>query len=96
MVANVTMMQKGVSHLLNAELFGTLIKKVQVERVDIQVPILRTCYNCIRRDSQNQMPSIAIENKAIEAFATIADSSSVVEVQVGCCECIMMLWYLLN
>lgn len=83
---------KGVRILFEYNLFDKLCKKLQKERLDIQVFILTTCYNCIRMGESAHMPSLAVECNALEIFSDVAKNSKIVEVQVASCECIMMLW----
>jgi hypothetical protein len=88
---NASSQQKGVQQILDSKLFGLLISKIHQERLDIQVLILNTCYNCIRYGSKNYMPHTALEVDAIDTFTTTASQSNITEVQVAACECIMML-----
>lgn len=74
-------------------LFEKLCQKLKTERLDIQVCILMTCYNCIRLADSVHMPLVAITCNALETFSHIAGAGKVLEVQVAACECIMMLWY---
>lgn len=82
----------GVQIIFEYNLFNKLCEKIRVERLDIQVSILKTCYNCIRMGETTYMPATAIECKALEIFSEVAKNSKIVEVQVAACECIMMLW----
>jgi hypothetical protein len=68
------------------------VSKIESERVDIQVFILNTCYNCIRMGNSINMPKVALQANALPIFTRVASKTSVMEVQVATCECIMMLW----
>jgi hypothetical protein len=78
--------------VLEFRLFDRFCQKAKSERLDIQVFVLKTCYNCIRLGDTVSMPAVAITSKALETFSHVASASKVEEVQVAACECIMMLW----
>ena len=84
----------GAQSIFENNLFNKLCEKIRVERLDIQVSILKTCYNCIRMGNTQYMPAIAIDCHALDIFSEVAKNSKIVEVQVAACDCIMMLWYL--
>lgn len=84
----------GVAQLLESKNFERLIKRLTGERLDVQVNILTTCYNCISKGDALYMPSIAIASNALDVFSEVAKASPVVEVQVATCQCIMALWYI--
>jgi hypothetical protein len=90
-ISNVTTSKKGVDYFLDGQLFKVLIAKLHRERLDIQIPLLRTCYNCIRLDTRGNMPQMAIESDSLMAFTDIADRSLILDVKVLACECVMML-----
>lgn len=87
-----TVLNHAVVILYDHGLFEKICKKLSAERLDIQVFILTTCYNCIRMGDPAHMPSLAIACSALEIFSEVAKNSKIVEVQVAACECIMMLW----
>lgn len=90
------MLKAGVDFVFSNNLFERLVTNLGKERLDIQILILRACYNCIRRGEDPIMPYVAIECHALEAFCQLARDSTIVEVQVLSCECIMMLWLQLS
>ncbi|KAJ3272935.1 Radial spoke head 14 [Terramyces sp. JEL0728] len=86
-LANIT------SQRLESMIFEHLILRLPQERLDIQIAILTTCYNCISKGDSVYMPSLAIASNALEVLAKVAKSSPVVEVQVATCQCIMALCF---
>ncbi|KAJ3368839.1 tetrahydrofolate synthase [Kappamyces sp. JEL0680] len=91
--SSITALAPGVQMLFDFKLFEKLVSKLGSERLDIQVFILKTCYNCIRLGSSSSMPSTAIACQALDAFTKVASQSKVLEIQVGACECIMVLCF---
>ncbi|KAJ3309701.1 Radial spoke head 14 [Boothiomyces sp. JEL0838] len=92
-LANITTQHEGVAQLLESKNFERLIKRLTGERLDVQVNILTTCYNCISKGDALYMPSIAIASNALDVFSNVAKASPVVEVQVATCQCIMALCF---
>ncbi|KAI8925993.1 armadillo-type protein [Entophlyctis helioformis] len=89
--AKVTIQREGVESLMSAGLFLPIIQRLPGERMDIQVPMLETCYNCIRLGAQPAMPSVALGCPAMDVFTELARKSLVSDVKVAACRCIMML-----
>ncbi|KAJ2996015.1 Radial spoke head 14 [Globomyces sp. JEL0801] len=83
----------GVILVLEGRFFEVLISKVTNERLDVQVHILNTVYNCLRLGPETFMPETAIESKTLEVITRVAEHSAIVEVQVAACQCIMMLCF---
>lgn len=91
--ANVSSQEKGVKSIFDTNLFSKFIAKIKSERLDIQIPILATCYNCIRMGSSIYIPFVAIQCGSLAVFTQVANVSTTLDVQVAACQCIMMLWY---
>nr|KAJ3420009.1 Presenilin-2 [Polyrhizophydium stewartii] len=77
--------------VLEFGLFVPIIERLTTERMEIQVPMLETCYNCIRLGKPPAMPDMALGCEAMQIFTDIARRSLVSEVKVAACRCIMML-----
>lgn len=74
-------------------LIPVLVRKLVTERYDIQIYILQTLYNCIRLGKEPLNPADAIKSNALNEFNNLL-KSSVTDVKVWACNCIMVLWYL--
>lgn len=74
-------------------LIQVLVKKLISERYDIQIFILQTLYNCIRLGKEPLNPADAIKANALNEFNKVL-KSSITDVKVWSCKCIMVLWYL--
>ncbi|KAJ3142030.1 Radial spoke head 14 [Physocladia obscura] len=66
-------------------------KKLPEERMDIQIMILDTLYNCIRLGRAPYIPDEPIKCDAMGAFTQILKNESVAETKVAASKCIMML-----
>ncbi|KAJ3039816.1 Radial spoke head 14 [Rhizophlyctis rosea] len=86
-----TTQQAGVDSLLSFALFPSLIQKLATERTEIKIPILETCYNCIRLGREPSMPRDALESGAMEALTGLVKKEMVTGVKVAGARCIMML-----
>ncbi|KAJ3292818.1 Radial spoke head 14 [Borealophlyctis nickersoniae] len=89
--SHTTLHRSGVDSLLSFSLFPLLIAKLPHERTEIKVPILETCYNCIRLGNAPSMPRDAVECDAMSAFTGMLKMEEVTEVKVAAARCIMML-----
>jgi len=87
---NVTEQDLGVEFAYECHLFYGICLNLAKERLDIQIPMLDTAYNCLRRVVN---PSIAIESNALALFTSCANESDIWQVQVPACQCIMMLCF---
>ncbi|KAJ3105775.1 Radial spoke head 14 [Phlyctochytrium planicorne] len=85
-----TTQQSGVENLLMFNLMGPLVKKLPDERMDIQVMILDTLYQCIRLGREPWMPKEAIDSDAMTVFTHILKTESVPETKVAAARCVMM------
>lgn len=74
-------------------LIPLLVKKLAIERYDIQIYILQTLYNCIRLGKEPLNPTDAIKSNALSEFNNLL-KSSITDVKVWACKCIMVLWYI--
>ena len=72
-------------------LLPILVKKLSAERYDIQIAILQTLYNCIRMGKEPLNPGDAIKCNALNEFNNLL-KSSVTDIKVWACKCIMVLW----
>ena len=82
----------GVENLLSYALIPILVRKLPIERYDIQIPILETLANCIRLGKEPLNPADAIKSDALQHFTNLIQSSNVTEIKVLAAECIMFLW----
>ncbi|KAJ3217998.1 Radial spoke head 14 [Dinochytrium kinnereticum] len=86
-----TTQQSGVQNLLIYNLLTPLVKKLPSERMDIQVMILDTLYQCIRLGTTPWMPKEAIESDAMSVFTHLLKTEPVPETKVAAARCVMML-----
>ncbi|KAI9209588.1 armadillo-type protein [Polychytrium aggregatum] len=89
----VTSQREGSDSCLSFSLLPVLIKKVPTERMDIQVVILETLYNCIRHGSTPWVPRDAVNNSALDIFTDLIQIELVTDVKVAACRCIMALCF---
>eukprot|EP00842_Homolaphlyctis_polyrhiza_P002287 jgi/Hompol1/3059/HPOL_000026-RA len=94
--AKVSTQPEGVEAMTTSGIFVAIVNRIAAERMDVQVPMLETCYNYIRHAKQPVMPAVALECHALEVFTELArkslvSESLVSEVKVAACRCIMML-----
>ncbi|KAI9334483.1 armadillo-type protein [Zopfochytrium polystomum] len=90
-LARVVTQQDGASNLLLYQLLVPLVKKVETERMDIQVLILDTIYQCTRLGSEPWIPAELVNCSAMEAFTRLIKKDPVTEVKVAAAKCVMML-----
>ncbi|KAJ1336887.1 hypothetical protein BSLG_001528 [Batrachochytrium salamandrivorans] len=81
----------GVVNILQSKLFVPIILRLALERMEVQISILETCYNCIRLGDDVEISKLALENGAMEEFTDILRKSLSGKVKVEACRCIMML-----
>ncbi|KAJ3112122.1 Radial spoke head 14 [Phlyctochytrium bullatum] len=86
-----TTQEAGVQNLLMYNLLTPLVKKLPNERMDIQVMILDTLYQCIRLGREPWMPKEAIDSDAMTVFTQILKTEPVPETRVAAARCVMML-----
>ncbi|KAI9336964.1 armadillo-type protein [Obelidium mucronatum] len=87
----VTCQEAGVLNLLQFSLVPQLVKRLPEERMDIQIMILNTLYQCIRMGGAQYMPEVPIKCDAMGAFTRILKKEVVAETRVAAAKCIMML-----
>ncbi|KAJ3066367.1 Radial spoke head 14, partial [Rhizoclosmatium hyalinum] len=87
----VTSQEAGVLNLLHFALLPQLVKRLPEERMDIQIMILNTLYNCIRMGGMQYMPDEPIKCDAMGAFTKILKKEVVADTRVAAAKCIMML-----
>ena len=83
---------KGVQNFMENNLFLSLIEHITKERLDIQVDMLNTCYNCIRFGTTPLVPAVPLASPALSIFTEIAKKSVVGVIKVAASRCIMALW----
>ncbi|KAJ3077020.1 Radial spoke head 14 [Podochytrium sp. JEL0797] len=88
---HVTAQESGALHLLSSHLLAPLVKRLPEERMDIQIMILNTLYNCIRMGGEMYMPDVAVKCDAMGAFTRILKMDTVADTRVAAAKCIMML-----
>ena len=76
---------------MSFSLMSFLVKKLAVERYDIQIFTLQSLYNCIRMGKEPLNPGDAMKSDALNAFNNLL-KSSVTDIKVWACKCIMVLW----
>ncbi|KAI8850944.1 armadillo-type protein [Chytridium lagenaria] len=87
----ITTQQAGVQNLLVYSLLTPLVQKLPQERMDIQVMILDTLYQCIRLGTEPWMPKEAIESDAMSVFTLLLKTEPVPDTRVAAARCVMML-----
>ncbi|KAH6586189.1 hypothetical protein BASA50_000654 [Batrachochytrium salamandrivorans] len=90
-LSRISTQKKGVVNILQSKLFVPIILRLALERMEVQISILETCYNCIRLGDDVEISKLALENGAMEEFTDILRKSLSGKVKVEACRCIMML-----
>ncbi|KAJ3355823.1 hypothetical protein HDU83_002471 [Entophlyctis luteolus] len=80
-----------VMNLLEFRLLPVLVSRLPDERMDIQIMILDTLYNCLRLGGSKYMPEVPIQCDAMGAFTRILKKEVVADTRVAAAKCIMML-----
>ncbi|KAJ3417412.1 Radial spoke head 14 [Chytridiales sp. JEL 0842] len=89
----VTAQVQGVDSLLMYNLLSSLVKRLPVERMDIQVSILHTLYSCIRLGHEPFIPKEAVNSDSLTVFTNLLKPECVTETKVAAAKCIMMLCF---
>ncbi|KAJ3191218.1 Radial spoke head 14 [Irineochytrium annulatum] len=79
----VTLQQSGVDNLLLFNLLQLLVQRLPQERMDIQVMILDTLYQCIRLGKEPWMPREAIASDAMGVWTALLRTEPVTEAKVA-------------
>ncbi|KAI8816087.1 armadillo-type protein [Fimicolochytrium jonesii] len=92
-LSQLTLDQPGAAAVLSTSgLLPALIGALPFERaLDVQVPILSACYNCIRRGAPPHVPDVPIECGAMNVFTKMLKVGCSSDVLVGVAKCIMAL-----
>ncbi|KAJ3235239.1 Radial spoke head 14 [Chytriomyces hyalinus] len=87
----ITVQESGVLSFLAMGLFEPLVARVPEERMDIQIMILETLYQCIRLGGAPYIPDEPIKCDAMGVFTRILKKELVADTRVAAAKCIMML-----
>ena len=72
--------------MIEAKQIPVLVEKLSTETHEIQLLILNTLYQCIRRSTKE-----ALEVNAIPIIAKFVDPKHVYTLKVAACRCVMMI-----
>ncbi|KAI8615438.1 armadillo-type protein [Chytriomyces sp. MP71] len=82
-----------VMNLLKAGLLTPIVKRLPEERMDIQIIILNTLYQCIRLGGSPYIPDEPIKCDALGVFTRLLKQDTVADTRVAVSKCIMMLTF---
>lgn len=89
----VTTQLEGVLRTLLFSLLVPIVKKIEVERQDVQILILETVYNCTRLGKDPWIPKELMDCGALGIFTKLLKQEPITEVKVGAAKCIMVLTF---